>query len=95
MKRPRNQVFLERRSYRMRRQADAARLLPVLGLGLFMLPLFWAPAVSGQPRLTSWDGLYLFIVWLGLIALAAFLSRRLMPLVRPPEGEARDTGKGE
>ncbi len=77
MKPPRNQVFLERRSYRLRRLGDAARLLPVLGLVLFLLPLFWGPDASGQPRLTAWDGIYLFVVWCGLIALSVILSRRL------------------
>jgi hypothetical protein len=83
MKAPRNQVFLERRSYRMRRLGDAARLLPVLGLVLFLLPLFWGPDASGQPRFTAWDGLYLFVIWGGLIGLAAILSRRLAPRGTP------------
>jgi hypothetical protein len=80
MKAPRNQVFLERRSYRMRRLADAARLLPVLGLVLCLLPIFWQPDVSGAPRMTAWDGIYLFVVWLALIVLAAVIARRLMTL---------------
>jgi hypothetical protein len=87
MKAPRNQVFLERRSYRMRRLADAARLLPILGLVLCLLPVFWQPAVSGQPRLTASDGVYLFAVWIGLIAVAAFLSRRLLPLATVPQNK--------
>lgn len=74
---PRNQVFLEKRSYQMRRLGDAARLLPVLGLILMLLPVFWGPETAGEPRLTAWDGVYLFTVWFGLIGLAAFLSRKL------------------
>jgi hypothetical protein len=93
MKAPRNQVFLEQRSYRMRRLADAARLLPVLGLVLCLLPMFWQPEVSGAPRLTAWDGLYLFAVWLGLIALSAILSRRLLPSATTAQG--RDDEEGE
>lgn len=84
MKAPRNQVFLERRSYRMRRLGDAARLLPVLGLVMFLLPLFWGPETSGQQRLTAWDGLYLFVVWCGLIGLSVVLSRRLSAIGPPP-----------
>jgi hypothetical protein len=80
MKARRNQVFLERRSYRLRRLADAARLLPVLGLTLFLLPVFWQPEVSGAPRLTAWDGVYLFAVWIALIVLSAIIARRLLPL---------------
>jgi hypothetical protein len=76
----RNQVFLERRSYRQRRLGDAARLLPVLGLFLCLLPLFWAPETAGAPRATAWDGVYLFVVWVVLIVLAAILARRLRPL---------------
>jgi hypothetical protein len=95
---PRNQIFLERRSYRMRRLADAVRLLPVLGLGLFLLPMFWQPEVSGTARQTTWDGVYVFVVWSGLILLAAVLSRRLLPLAAPtaepdPSG-ARDSTEG-
>ncbi len=80
MSRQRNQVFLERRSYRLRRLADAARLLPVLGLALFLLPLFWGPDVSGKPNLTASDGLFLFVIWIGLIGLAAIIARSLSPL---------------
>lgn len=80
MKAPRNQLFLERRSYRQRRLGDAARMLPVLGLLLWLLPLFWGPDTSGAPRETAWDGIYLFVVWVGLIVLAAIMSRRLTPV---------------
>lgn len=78
MKPPRNQVFLERRSYRLRRLGDAARLLPVLGLILVLLPIFWGAETTGKPRLTASDGLYLFAVWCGLIGVAALLSRKLV-----------------
>jgi hypothetical protein len=91
---PRNQVFLERRSYRMRRLADAARLLPVLGLGLFLLPMFWQPEVSGEDRQTTWDGVYLFVVWVGLIVLAAVLSRRLLPLSAASSEPEDKAGRG-
>jgi hypothetical protein len=78
MKQPRNQVFLERRSYRLRRLGDAARLLPVLGLILVLLPIFWGAETTGTLRLTASDGVYLFAVWCGLIIVAAFLSRKLV-----------------
>ncbi|MEO0391193.1 MAG: hypothetical protein AAF218_09675 [Pseudomonadota bacterium] len=68
-------VFLERRSYRRRRMLDALRLMPVLGLGLFMLPLFW-PASSvetGAAVPLSTAITYVFAAWLLLIALAAAL----------------------
>jgi hypothetical protein len=89
MRAPRNQVFLERRSYRLRRLGDAARLLPVLGLILLLLPLFWAPQTTGQPRMTAGDGIYLFAIWVGLILLAGLLSRQLLQMA---EAGRDDTG---
>jgi hypothetical protein len=77
MRRPRDPLFLERRSYRQRRMGDAARMLPVLGLLLILLPVFWDPGIAGQPRSTAGDGMYLFVVWMLLIAVAALMSRGL------------------
>ena len=72
----RGPVFLARRSYRLRRLRDAARLLPVAGGFLFLLPILWAP-VAGEGRATATDGIYLFLVWFGLIGAAAVLAPRL------------------
>ena len=74
MRRPRAPVFLERRSYRRRRLGDAARLLPLFGLVLVLLPLLWSPDTTGAARLTAWEGVYLFAVWAVLILVAAILS---------------------
>ncbi|WP_296423992.1 hypothetical protein [Yoonia sp.] len=75
---PKSPVFLERASYRQRRLRDAARLLPVLGAILWMIPLLWSrdqPAAS-----TNADALlYTFGVWVALIVLSAVLSRGLRP----------------
>jgi hypothetical protein len=90
VKAPRNQVFLEQRSYRLRRLGDAARLLPVLGLILCLLPLFWGPETAGKPRATAWDGVYLFAVWLGLILCAAILARRLLPVATKAAGRGAE-----
>ena len=38
---PRAPIFLEKRGYRQRRMMDAVRLLPFLGLMLWMVPLLW------------------------------------------------------
>lgn len=66
-------LFLKRRVYRQRRLRDAARLLPLLGAFLLLLPILWArPAESGAS--TAYDGIYLFIVWLGLVVVAAALA---------------------
>lgn len=72
----RSPVFLARRSYRLRRIRDAARLLPVAGAFLFLLPILWGPS-DGARRVTATDGIYIFLVWFGLIVAAALLSRPL------------------
>jgi hypothetical protein len=77
MRRPRPPMFLERRSYRRRRLGDAARLLPVFGLVMILLPLLWGPETDQAAHLTAWEGVYLFVVWAALIAAAAILSRAL------------------
>ncbi|MEO1733178.1 MAG: hypothetical protein AAFR45_06065 [Pseudomonadota bacterium] len=68
--------FLERRSYRLRRVADALRLLPLLGALLFAVPLLW-PVDGNTPMPMSQAAIYVFVVWAGLIATAALLSARI------------------
>jgi len=70
----RSPVFLERESYRRRRFMDAARILPIVGLVLFLLPALWRR--EGDPN-TAGEALYLFVVWGGLILGAALLARPL------------------
>lgn len=87
-------VFLERRTYRRRRLADAARLLPILGALLFLVPLLW-PAGPGGPVATARGFVFVFAVWAGLIVVSAVLSRYLSQPVIDPQGEApppRPTG---
>jgi len=70
--------FLQRRSYRRRRIADAARLLPVAGAILLMLPLLrLGQGNADDPARTSQVGIYIFVVWVCLMAVAAGLSRGL------------------
>lgn len=81
-------LFLARRSYRRRRLMDAARLLPVLGLILILLPGLWHPADTPAPD-TGRGGLYLFAVWIALIGAAFLISRGLAPVLdaeEMPEG---------
>lgn len=68
-RRPKRPLFLARAPYRRRRLRDAARLLPVLGVFLFLLPLLWT--AEGRVSLNAGDVVYFFSVWLVLIALAA------------------------
>ena len=75
MRRPKRALFLARAPYRRRRLRDAARLLPVLGLMLLLLPLLWAP--DARMALSARDVVYFFAVWLVLIALAAAFAAGL------------------
>jgi len=68
-------LYLERRTYRQRRRMDAARLLPLLGVVLFLMPLLWA---TGGGAATARGGMYIFAIWAGLIVVAAWLSRWLV-----------------
>lgn len=73
-------VFLERRSYRQRRLMDAARLLPLLGVLLWLIPLLWPqrdPAGEVVAVSTSVAVLYIFGVWILLALIALFLSLML------------------
>jgi hypothetical protein len=76
MARLRRIPFLPRRDYRLRRLHDAARLLPLFGLFLIVLPILWS-APGDAMRRTASDGLYLFGVWIGLILIAALFARPL------------------
>lgn len=68
--------FLERGNYRKRRVRDAARLLPILGLSLWLVPLLWATEADDAPA-TSNTMVYVFGVWFILILAAVVLSRWL------------------
>lgn len=69
-------LFLAQRAYRRRRMADAVRLLPVLGIVFFFLPILWEPADTPTPD-TARGWIWLFLAWAGLICLAFLLSRGL------------------
>jgi hypothetical protein len=75
MRRPRAPLFLARAPYRQRRLRDAARLLPIFGTVLLLLPLLW-PA-RAEARLAFGDVVYFFAVWAFLIAVAAVFARGL------------------
>lgn len=77
MTRKTGQVFVEKRTYRQRRLADAARLLPILGAGLFALPLLWKGDGSETGMRTVSVMLYLFLAWIFLFGASAIISRRL------------------
>ena len=64
-----DRLFLERESYRRRRLADAARLLPLVGFVLLLLPVLL--------RTTNDALIYIFTIWALLILAIGLVSRRL------------------
>ena len=68
-------VFLARAPYRRRRLRDAARLLPLLGFLLLLLPILWQDGAD-LPRVSD-VALYFFGVWALLILLAAAFASGL------------------
>jgi hypothetical protein len=88
MRRPRAPLFLKRGSYRKRRLRDAARMLPVLGALLLLVPILWSPGDTARPD-TARDGIYLFAVWFGLVLVAALMAPGLAEESAEDEGEER------
>lgn len=79
----RSGAAIERRKYHQGRLRDAARLIPLLGVGLLALPMLWptdadpgaATARAAEPVLMSTAVLYVFGIWAGLIVLGVFFGR--------------------
>lgn len=88
MKPPRQPLFVARATYRSRRRMDAARLLPVLGIVLVLLPLLWSPRDDAL-RDTAVDGIYIFAIWALLVGVAAWLAPGLGD---PPAETPKDNG---
>ena len=87
MTQPKPPLFLARAVYRKRRLRDAARLLPLVGLFLFLLPKFWqAKAVDGAGA--ARDVVFIFVIWAALIIATAVLSVRLS------QPDAADSSRG-
>ena len=90
MSRETGRMFLDRRMYRRRRVADAARLMPILGAVLFVLPLTWQ-GQEGAPVSTTGVMVYLFGIWAVLAVVSGLISRRLGEDV----GSRPETGDGQ
>ncbi len=73
---PKTALFLARASYRQRRLRDAALLVPVLGVILWIVPLLWSAAPDGAPT-GRFAIVYIFGAWVLLIILTAFISKSL------------------
>lgn len=85
---PDQPIFLERESYRRRRLGDAAKLVPVIGIVLFLMPVLWAGNGS-----TAGGLIFLFGCWAILIAVIAVLSRRLADT--EPKQERTESGNDD
>lgn len=93
MRRRRGPLFLKRGSYRKRRLRDGARMLPVLGLFLFFMPVLWAQDGAAQEG-TAGDGIYLFAVWFALVLVAALMAPGLAAEGGAEDGPEDGTGEG-
>ena len=93
LRRVRAPLFLPRPEYRRRRLVDAARLLPVFGGFLMLLPILWTPAEM-QGRNTAQDGIYLFFIWAVLVGLAAWLAPSLADAADDGADAEGDAGGG-
>ncbi len=89
---PQPPVFVPRASYRQRRVRDLARLLPIVGAVLFLLPLLW-PQAGADAQMTSGAIVYLFAVWAILIVFSALISRLLGPDDAAAEAPADPTAR--
>lgn len=69
-------IFLERQTYRRRRMMDAARVLPFLGLMLWLIPLLWEERGFGAVPSSS-AIIYLFGVWALLVIGAVLVAAGL------------------
>lgn len=81
-------MFLERQSYRRRRVMDAIRLLPMLGVVIWMVPLLWPVTQGTQEGLRTSVALqYLFGGWIVLVAIGwgLWARRRRHGTVNPAE----------
>lgn len=90
MRSPRSTVFLERQTYRRRRLIDWIKMLPLIGVVLWLVPLLWP--TEGPEQVSSADAIiYVFVIWF-ILVLAKALSARALEGVSAAEDEARDRG---
>ena len=91
---PREPLFLGRDRYRRRRLTDSARLLPLVGVILLMIPLLWGER-NGEAPSTATAGLYVIGVWIGLIAAGYLLALRLSQTEPPSPDRQADPDVSE
>ncbi|UZD91676.1 hypothetical protein [Cognatishimia activa] len=87
MRGPRSSVFLERQTYRRRRLIDWIKMLPLIGLVLWLVPLLWT--TEGADQVSSADAIiYIFVIWF-ILVLAKALSARALKDVDGEDNKAR------
>ena len=68
-------LFVEPRNYRARRMVDGLRILPIVGIFLIAMPLFWG---GSKTSIKSSDVmLFVFAVWAILIVINCIMTRRI------------------
>lgn len=76
MRGPRSSVFLERQTYRRRRLIDWIKMLPLIGMVLWLVPLLWP--TEGEHMVSSADAIiYVFAIWFILVLAKAISARAL------------------
>lgn len=84
-------VFLERQGYRRQRLMDAARLLPLIGAGLFAIPLLWpGPNETDAPYSLSSAIMYIFGAWAFLILIAVGFAYGVQRLGRASDAQGSE-----
>lgn len=83
-------IFLQRASYRQRRLRDGVKLVPFLGVILWTIPLAW-PTGGDEGDIGAQSLIYIFGVWVVLIALTAILSSRIRSDAPSAAEDAADT----
>lgn len=87
-------LFLEKRSYRMRRLLDLAKVLPIIGFLLWMVPLMWSAPAEETATMGTGEALaYIFGVWAFLVLAALLLWFRTRDIAGG-EGEGKEPAEG-
>lgn len=84
-------VFLEPQPYRRRRLIDAARLLPVFGVALLVVPPALLPVRSASSSALL---IYLVLVWAALVVAAALVARYMRASDLTEQATAKAAGDG-
>ncbi|MFK7745105.1 MAG: hypothetical protein AB8B47_08620 [Roseobacter sp.] len=87
MARAPQKLFVERSTYRRRRLMDAVKLIVILGMCLWIMPVLWPTGdVTGRDTVSMSNALYyVFGVWVALIALSGLIVGKLRNVANDPD----------